>query len=107
MTGFKTLFVNRGFTKRIVELEEDESDSVLEYLFRHIADNHDMQVRFKWEKDNVAIWDNRSTFHTATNDYGDAARQGNRVVSLGERPYFDPASKSRREFLEANKAVSN
>ena len=26
-------------------------------------------------------------------------RQGNRVVSLGERPYFDPKSVSRREAL--------
>ena len=34
------------------------------------------------------------------NDY-DATelRQGNRVVGLGERPYFDPKSKSRREVL--------
>ncbi|KDQ07035.1 hypothetical protein BOTBODRAFT_120633 [Botryobasidium botryosum FD-172 SS1] len=107
VTGFKALFVNRNFTRRIVELEEDESESVLDYLFRHVAENHDLQVRFKWEKDDVAIWDNRCTLHTATNDYGDAARQGNRVVSLGERPYLDPASKSRREFLEANKAASN
>ena len=36
-------------------------------------------------------WSNR-------NDY-DALRQGNRVVSLGEKPYFDPKSKSRREVL--------
>ena len=26
-------------------------------------------------------------------------RQGNRVVGLGELPYFDPKSKSRREVL--------
>lgn len=31
-------------------------------------------------------------------DYG-GKRQGNRVVSLGEIPYFDPLSKSRREAL--------
>lgn len=40
----------------------------------------------------------RSDFHTATNDY-DGKRQGNRVVSLGEKPYYNPASKSRREAL--------
>jgi hypothetical protein len=34
------------------------------------------------------------------NDY-DAVRTGDRVVSLGEHPYFDPASKSRREALKA------
>jgi hypothetical protein len=48
----------------------------------------------------VAIWDNRSVFHTATFDYqGEGSRFGNRAVGLGERPYFDPNSKSRREAL--------
>lgn len=38
--------------------------------------------------------------HTVTVDYeGDGVRKGNRVVSLGERPYFDASSKSRREAL--------
>ena len=47
-----------------------------------------------------AIWDNRSVFHTATYDYkGEGDRFGNRAVGLGERPYFDPNSKSRREVL--------
>ncbi|KAJ6516852.1 hypothetical protein C8R47DRAFT_1088518 [Mycena vitilis] len=98
VTGFKSLFVNKGFTTRIVELNEEESDDVLAYLFRHISENHDMQVRFRWGKNDIAIWDNRCTFHTATNDY-QGFRQGNRVVSLGEKPYFDPTSKSRRAAL--------
>jgi len=47
-----------------------------------------------------AIWDNRSVFHTATFDYeGLGERYGNRAVGIGERPYFDPASKSRTEDL--------
>lgn len=66
VTGFKSIFVNRSFTKRILELTEDESNDVLDYLARHVSENHDLQVRFRWEKDSVAIWDNRSTFHTAT-----------------------------------------
>jgi hypothetical protein len=38
--------------------------------------------------------------HTATYDYeGLGERTGQRAVSLGERPYFDPNSKSRREAL--------
>jgi hypothetical protein len=47
-----------------------------------------------------AIWDNRSVFHTATFDYdGEGERFGNRAVGLGERPYFDPNSVSRRDAL--------
>lgn len=66
VTGYKTLFVNKNFTKRIVELAEDESNALLDFLTRHVADNHDLQVRFRWEHDSVAIWDNRATYHTAT-----------------------------------------
>ncbi|CAK5277968.1 unnamed protein product [Mycena citricolor] len=99
VTGWKTLFVNKSFTKRIVELHEEESDTTLEYLRRHVSENHDMQVRFKWKKNDIAIWDNRCTFHTATNDFA-GVRTGNRVVSIGEKPFFDPASKSRRATLD-------
>jgi alpha-ketoglutarate-dependent taurine dioxygenase len=56
----------RRFTKRIVEVTKDESDAILDYLTRHISENHDLQVRFKWNKNDIAIWDNRSVFHTAT-----------------------------------------
>ncbi|KXN86697.1 Putative alpha-ketoglutarate-dependent sulfonate dioxygenase [Leucoagaricus sp. SymC.cos] len=98
VTGLKTLFINKTFTKRINELTPDESNHVLEYLWRHFAENHDLQVRHRWELNDVAIWDNRVTVHTATHDYI-GHREGKRVLSLGEKPYFDPSSKSRRESL--------
>ncbi|PPR05023.1 hypothetical protein CVT24_010216 [Panaeolus cyanescens] len=102
VTGYKALYVNKVFTRKIMELSQEESEEVLSFLARHVAENHDMQVRYKWEKNDVAIWDNRCTFHTPTYDY-DELRVGNRVVSLGEVPYFDPNSKSRREDLMAEK----
>lgn len=42
--------------------------------------------------------DNRSVFHTATYDY-EGKRTGQRAVSLGEKPYFDPNGVSRRQAL--------
>ena len=33
-------------------------------------------------QNSVAIWDNRSNYHTATFDYGREKRVGDRVVSL-------------------------
>jgi len=104
VTGWKGLFVNRTFTRRILELTKDESDNTLEYLHRVITENHDLQVRFRWNKNDVAIWSNSSTVHNVTRDY-DQHREGNRVVSLGERPYFDPNSKSRREALGLKKKI--
>lgn len=48
-----------------------------------------------------AIWDNRSVFHSATNDYeGLGERFGHRTVGIGEKPYLDPNSRSRTEELE-------
>lgn len=50
----------------------------------------------------TAIWDNRSVFHSATFDYDNLGeRTGNRAVGIGEAPYLDPNSKSRRETLAA------
>ncbi|KAG7528254.1 hypothetical protein FFLO_06286 [Filobasidium floriforme] len=105
VTGWKGLFVNRGFTKKINELNQDESDHLLEFLFAHVASNHDLQARFRWEPNNLAIWDNRSAFHAATYDLGDDVRIGTRSVSVGEKPYFDPESKSRREDLDSRNKV--
>ncbi|KAI5119248.1 hypothetical protein M0805_008799 [Coniferiporia weirii] len=99
VTGWKSVFVNPNFTKRIVGVTRDESDTILKHLFSLVQLNHDLQVRFRWEKNSIAIWDNRSNYHTATFDYGNEKRIGDRVVSLGERPYFDASSKSRREAL--------
>ncbi|KAK3986752.1 alpha-ketoglutarate-dependent sulfonate dioxygenase [Cladorrhinum sp. PSN332] len=100
VTGWKSLFgaghqVAAGW---INDVTERESEILKQYFTQLITENHDLQVRFRWNKNDLAIWDNRSVFHTATNDYA-GKRQGNRVVSLGEKPYFDPKSKSRREAL--------
>ncbi|KAL4980142.1 hypothetical protein BDW66DRAFT_156749 [Aspergillus desertorum] len=102
VTGWKSLFgaagqVDNGWIDGVTERESE----LLKKSFRQlIAENHGLQVRFKWGTNDVAIWDNRSVFHTATNDCS-GRRQGNRVVSLGEIPYFDPACKSRRQALAA------
>ncbi|KAL5630695.1 hypothetical protein BROUX41_000567 [Berkeleyomyces rouxiae] len=96
VTGWKSIFVNRGFTKRINGVTKDESDMLLQYLFNLVTLNHDLQVRFKWNKNDLAIWDNRCTFHSATYDYADV-RTGDRVCSVGEVPYFDVNSMSRQQ----------
>lgn len=54
----------------------------------------------------LAIWDNRSVFHTATFDY-EGDRFGHRAVGIAERPYLDPNSKSRTEDLAAQKGLKD
>jgi hypothetical protein len=54
----------------------------------------------------VAIWDNRSVFHSATFDYdGLGDRIGNRAVGIGEEPYLDPNSRSRAEVLAEKRGL--
>jgi len=85
VTGKKALFVNKGFTKRILDIPLDESTGVLAYLFEHMA-NPLFQVRFRWRENSVAFWDNRCAQHRAMWDYWPATRYGNRVTVKGERP---------------------
>ncbi|KAI1839840.1 hypothetical protein JX266_013956 [Neoarthrinium moseri] len=101
VTGWKSIFPIGAFPKRINELHSDESDELLKKFKQVITENHDLQVRFKWRNANdIAIWDNRSVFHSATFDYDHLGeRTGNRAVGIGEAPYFDPNSKSRTEAL--------
>ncbi|KAJ3070859.1 hypothetical protein HDU98_006123 [Podochytrium sp. JEL0797] len=101
VTGWKGVFANKGFTRRINELSKDESDLVLNHLFNLAVQNHDLQVRYRWNKNDVAVWDNRSSYHTVTVDFDtdQIVRLGERATSLGERPYLDPHSTSRRQAL--------
>jgi taurine dioxygenase len=84
-TGRKAIFVNRTFTTRINELSETESAAVLTLLFDH-CEQIDFQIRFRWEQNDVAFWDNRSVMHRAVWDYWPNERKGRRVTIRGERP---------------------
>ena len=85
VTGRKALFVNRGFTTRIMELRKAESDALLEMLLRH-AETPEFQCRFRWQRHSVAFWDNRCAQHRATFDYHPAVRHGHRVTIRGDKP---------------------
>lgn len=101
VTGWKSIYAVGHHAKRINEVTEAESDHLLNWFVQLITENHDLQVRQRWQNPNdVAIWDNRSNYHTATYDYNNfGSRTGQRAVSLGERPYFDPNSIGRHEGL--------
>jgi taurine dioxygenase len=69
VTGRKALFVNPRFTQEIVGLRPHESAAVLKVFFDHIT-RPEHQVRFQWRQGSLAVWDNRSTVHYASDDYG-------------------------------------
>ena len=84
-TGRKAVYVNRTFTTRINELSEPESEAILKCLFDH-CEHVDFQIRYRWERYDVAFWDNRCTMHRAIWDYWPGERKGRRVTIKGDRP---------------------
>ncbi|MGH8405780.1 MAG: taurine dioxygenase, partial [Pseudomonas sp.] len=68
VSGRKSLFVSEGFTSKINELEPAESDVVLKLLFAH-ATRPEFTIRWRWQENDVAFWDNRVTQHYAVDDY--------------------------------------
>jgi taurine dioxygenase len=87
VTGRQALFVNSFFTTRIVGLTKAESDALLAFLFRHI-ETPEFMCRFRWARDSVAFWDNRSCQHHALWDYYPATRSGTRVTVMGDKPFY-------------------
>ena len=67
-TQKKILYVNSMYTKRILNMEKNESDDILSKIFRH-QERLDFTCRFKWTENAVAIWDNRSTLHQGLTDF--------------------------------------
>ncbi|KAI5476493.1 hypothetical protein MNV49_007672 [Pseudohyphozyma bogoriensis] len=90
VTGEKALYVQPGFTTRIVGLRHEESDAILKLLFNHLATGHDFQVRARWGvPGTVVLWDNRVTCHSALVDFdGVGFRHGARVTAQAERPFI-------------------
>jgi len=85
VTGRKGLFVNEGFTTRINELEPAESDALLRFLFAH-STRPEFSIRWRWQENDVAFWDNRITQHYAVDDYRPARRVMHRATILGDKP---------------------
>lgn len=85
-TGRKILFVNAGFTTRIVQLAPHESDAVLNMLYQHCATMQELHCRVQWTPNALTLWDNRCTQHHAVWDYFPAKRFGQRVSIIGARP---------------------
>lgn len=86
-SGRKALFVNPSYTTRINEVSEAESRAVLGYLYEHCA-NPNFHVRFRWQPNSLAFWDNRCTHHLAVWDYFPQVRSGYRVTLRGDKPEF-------------------
>ncbi len=95
-TGEKVLFVC-GFTTHFTNFHTADNvrygqdftpgaASLLQYLQSRAA-IPEYQVRWRWEPNSVAIWDNRCTQHYAVMDYAPTVRRMERAGIIGDKPF--------------------
>jgi alpha-ketoglutarate-dependent taurine dioxygenase len=123
VTGWKAIFAGVGLhVTKINSVYSYEDQMIREYVMRLITRNHDCIARMKWTKNAAAIWNNSCVWHAATvsaiymcrgvtlsksvlilpqpdTHLVEGNRTGVRASSIGEVPYLDPKSMSRRESL--------
>jgi taurine dioxygenase len=69
ITARKALYANPGYTVRINELAEADSERLLAFLFEHQTRDEYRYV-FRWQVGDVLVWDNLRVIHRAVADYG-------------------------------------
>ena len=67
-TGRKFLNVNMIYTSHIDGMREDESETLLRFLYDHIR-RPEFEVRMYWNLGDVAFWDNWACQHCGVPDY--------------------------------------
>ena len=69
ITGRQVLYCNSGYAMHIDGMDKVESDAMLDYLFRHQAQEKYLYSH-NWNEGDVLMWDNIGTVHNAVADYG-------------------------------------
>lgn len=82
LSGRRGLYVNPVFTTHIEALAPDESAAILDLLYEHCK-QPEFHCRLRWQANDIAIWDNRATWHKAINDYHGYRRLMHRVTVAG------------------------
>ena len=83
LDGCRALYVNPGFTVRFEGWTAPESTPLLNTLYEEIA-REAFLLRLVWREGTLAIWDNRTTWHKAENDYHGERRLMHRITLAGE-----------------------
>ena len=97
LSGRKALFVNPAFTLHFEGQTIDESAPLLEALYHHAVQPEHCH-RFEWAPGSAALWDNRSVWHCAVNDYHGDYRLMHRITIDGvELEAADPGRAGRSQ----------
>ncbi|WP_375290546.1 TauD/TfdA dioxygenase family protein [Qipengyuania sp.] len=82
-TGRRLLYVNPSFTIHFTGQTGAQSLPLMQELWAE-AMKPAHQCRVVWQPGTVTIWDNRTTWHNALNDYQGHARELHRITLTGE-----------------------
>ena len=80
-TARKCLYFNPSFCPQLEGMTEEESRPLLSFLTDWVG-RPDFQIRYRWKKDVLGIWDNRCSLHTALNDYQGKLRVMHRALAM-------------------------
>lgn len=97
VTGLKSVYVNPLFTTKIDGVSRQESNAILNHIYQVLTTNIADSVRWKWRKNDIAVWDNRVTNHAGSYGTYPHYRHAIRVTVTGETPTFNGGI-SQRDF---------
>jgi len=79
VTGRPLLYLCGGFMDHVVGMEKEAGLDLLRDLMRR-ADEPEHQIRWEWQVDDLAIWDERSTMHRVDASHWPEPRQMRRCT---------------------------
>ena len=103
--GRDLLFVNSIWTKRLMGIHMDLSETLLHMLYEWMK-KPEFMVRFRWEPNSLAMWDNCQTQHYAVFDYAPHYRAGQRVTCGSFEPALGSSGAARSQAAKPAWAAS-
>lgn len=88
VTKRKSIFVNWAHTDCIVGMSEEESATLLEYLYQHCRKDEYVYVH-EYRQGDLIVWDNASTIHSNTDKKLSDVRIMRRVMIKGTQPFYE------------------
>ncbi|MDB5805101.1 MAG: taurine dioxygenase [Betaproteobacteria bacterium] len=93
ITGELVLYCNPGYAMRINEMDEEESQETLNFLFTHQT-KPEYRYAHRWTEGDLLMWDNMGTIHNAIPDYRpDEPRLIKRCQVMATRFFHDDGTR--------------
>lgn len=90
VTGKESLYVSPGYTVRVQGYTDDQSQELLREIFSLVL-RSERVFSYKWDVNDILIWDNRQVIHSATELPEDADRLMYRI-GVTDRGFFRDAA---------------